>query len=55
MLAYSPVIRTCSKCVMLARAEQLFDEMQQQGLQPNVVTYCPVIRARGKCVMLERT
>ena len=31
------------KCKMPERALQLFDEMQQQGLEPNVITYTAVI------------
>ena len=30
---------------MPERALQLFDEMQQQGLEPNVITYAAVINA----------
>ena len=40
---------------MPERALQLFDKMQQQGLEPNVITYIAVCSARGKCRMPERT
>ena len=30
---------------------QLFDDMQLQGLQPNVITYSAVVSACGKCRM----
>ena len=33
---------------------QLFDKMQQQGLEPNVITYIAVSSACGKCRMPER-
>ena len=39
---------------MTAKALQLSDEMQQQGLQPNVITYSAVVSACGKCEIPER-
>ena len=48
MITYSPV--TCmQKCRMPERAMQLFDEMQQQGLQPNVITYTAVFH----CILAQ--
>ena len=40
--------------MMQVKALQLFDEMQQQGLEPNLITYIAVSSACGKCRMPER-
>ena len=42
------------KAWMPERALQRFDKMQQQGLEPNVITYIAVSSACGKCRMPER-
>ena len=39
---------------MPERASQLFDKMQQQGLEPIVIAYVAVSNARGKCRMPVR-
>ena len=39
MITYSAVIGAREKGEMPKRALQLFEEMQQKGLQPNVITY----------------
>ena len=55
MITYSVVISACGKCGMPERALQLFDELQQQGLEPNVITYTAVISANGRTLrFLER-
>ena len=48
-----PVIRHVG-VLMPERALLLFGKMQQQGLEPNVITYSPVISACGKCEMPEK-
>ena len=40
----NPMISACGKCGVPERALQLFDEMQQQGLELVVMTYTAVIR-----------
>ena len=42
------------KALMPERALLLFGKMQQQGLEPNVITYIAVSSACGKCRMPER-
>ena len=44
MITYRAVVSACRKCVMPEWALQPFDEMQQQGLEPNVITYAATIR-----------
>ena len=44
VISYSAVISACGKCGMPERASQLFDKMQQQELEPKVITYTIVIR-----------
>ena len=39
---------------MPERALQLFDKMQQQGLQPNVITYIAVCSACRKGKQLDK-
>ena len=39
---------------MPVRALQLFDKMQQQGLEPNLITYSVVSSACRKCRMPNR-
>ena len=47
LVSYSAVINAWMKCETREKALQLCDEMQQQGLEPNVITYTPVIWAKG--------
>ena len=39
---------------MPERTLQLFDEMLQHGLEPNLITYIAVSSACGKCRMPQR-
>ena len=54
MVTYTVLFSTCEKSRKLERALQLFDEMQRQGLHPDVFTYTVLISTCEKCRMTER-
>ena len=43
MVTFSTVVSACRNCKMPQRVSQLFEETQQQGLEPRVITYAAVI------------
>ena len=51
MITYDYLISACEKCRMTERALQLLDALQQEGLQPDVITGSALISACEKGTM----
>lgn len=47
VIAYNMMIKMCRKLKRLRAAQELFFEMQQEGLEPSIITHCEMIQAHA--------
>ena len=54
MIMYSAAISACEKAKQSEKALELVEEMQQKGLEPDVITYNAAISACEKAKQIEQ-